>query len=203
MTLCKTSGHCYLVFVYCIAYDVVCVACNKFHQVRWFNICLMVNQCHHYWFDDWLMEGWMDGWIPFLGLSLLRNQKPKETLAKKANGLIDWLIFLSLSKIDATMSSQNKNPLRLCIQMELYFELSPPPYPWHFSVKSLNRWGLKQWENHTWFNILSFNYQHYWMLTQSAQASRASLKILLSSILFSFCSLLSDICLTIFLNWAS
>ena len=203
MTLCKTSGHCYLVFVYCIAYDVVCVACNKFYQVRWFNICLMVNQCHHYWFDDWLMEGWMDGWIPFLGLSLLRNQKPKETLAKKANGLIDWLIFLSLSKIDITMSSQNKNPLRLCIQMALYFELSPPPYPWHFSVKSLNRWGLKQWENHTWFNILSFNYQHYWMLTQSAQASRASLKILLSSILFSFCSLLSDICLTIFLNWAS
>ena len=48
MTLCKTSGHCYLVFVYCIAYDVVCVACNKFYQVRWFNICLMVNQCHHY-----------------------------------------------------------------------------------------------------------------------------------------------------------
>ena len=43
MTLCKTSGHCYLVFVYCIAYDVVCVACNKFYQVRWFNICLMVN----------------------------------------------------------------------------------------------------------------------------------------------------------------
>jgi len=35
------------------------------------------------------MEGWMDGWIPFFGLSLLRNQKPKETLAKKANGLID------------------------------------------------------------------------------------------------------------------
>ena len=43
MTLCKTSGHCYLVYVNCIAYDVVCVACNKFYQVRWFNICLMVN----------------------------------------------------------------------------------------------------------------------------------------------------------------
>lgn len=140
MTLCKTSGHCYLVYVNCIAYDVVCVACNKFYQVRWFNICLMVNQCHHYWFD---------------------------------------------------------------VQMELYFGLSPPPYPWHFSVKSLNRWGLKQWENHTWFNILLFNDQHCWMLTQSAQASRASLKILLSSILFSFCSLLSDICLSIFLNRAS
>ena len=159
----------------------------------------------------WLMEGWMDGWIPFFGLSLLRNQKPKETLAKKANGLIDWYIVLSLlsipsnqiSKIDATMSSQNKNPLRLCIQMALYFGLSPPPYSWHFSVISFNRWGLKQWENHSWFNILSFNYQHCWMLTQTAQASRASLKILLSSILFSFCSLLSDICLTIFLNWAS
>ena len=202
MTLCKTSGHCYLVFVYCIAYDVVCVACNKFYQVRWFNICLMVNQCHHYWFDDWLMEGWTDGWMDPVPRSFFAP-KPKETLAKKANGLIDWLIVLSLSKIDATMSSQNKNPLRLCLQMELYFGLSPPPYPWHFSVKSLNRWGLKQWENHTWFNILSFNCQHYWMLTQSAQASRASLKILLSSILFRFCSLLSDICLTIFLNWAS
>ena len=43
MTLCKTSGHCYLVYVNCSAYDVVCVACNKFYQVRWFNICLMVN----------------------------------------------------------------------------------------------------------------------------------------------------------------
>ena len=153
-----------------------------------------------------LIDGWMDGWIPFLGLSLLRNQKPKETLAKKANGLIDCsigFIYLSLLTNDATMSSQNKNPLQLCIQMELYFGLSPSHYPWHFSVKSLNRWGLKQWENHTWFNILLFNDQHCWMLAQSAQASRASLKILLSSILFSFCSLLSDICLTIFLNRAS
>ena len=158
-----------------------------------------------------MIDGGIDGWIPFLGLSSLRNQKPKETLAKKTNGLIDWLFYRfhlsipskQISKIDATMSSQNKNPLQLCIQMELYFGLSPPPYPWHFSVKSLNRWGLKQCENHTWFNILLFNDQHCWMLTQSAQASRASLKILLSSILFSFCSLWSDICLTIFLNRAS
>ena len=86
-----------------------------------------------------LIDGWMDGRNPLLGLTLLRNQT--ETLATKANGLIDgWMdglfyrFYLSIpsnqiSKIDATMSSQNKNPLRQRIQMELYFRLSPPPYP--------------------------------------------------------------------------
>ena len=96
MTLCKTSGHCYLVFVYCIAYDVVCVACNKFYQVRWFNICLMVNQCHHYWFDDWLMEGWMGGSRSSVFLCSETKNQRKRLLRRPMDWLIDWLFYRSL-----------------------------------------------------------------------------------------------------------
>ena len=40
MTLCKTSGHCYIVFVYCIAYDVVwspVTSSTKLDGLRWLN----------------------------------------------------------------------------------------------------------------------------------------------------------------------